>query len=346
MDHRIFFEQLCSLDSKITIPEIKNEISLLDEESIAELIEKIQYDFDAQVAVNAHLEKAFSMDNINPKVKQKADTILEAIENCAQEISESDETTFLVDNTADLDSRISVLRKMMVRNLTKTQGLKAEHKQLHKDIEDATLSLQKAQKALEDDKERSKNLLSQSIEILGIFVAIITIFFGGFAGISSVGSIQNLNTYKFILYIVLIGQIMLDLIFMFVYMLGRIIDKSVSVNCGYYQSIPCTPNDNSKNGNDLCRTCFCNTADSCKAAGKQLMPCTMFRRLRYKYPYVYFINMLAILLELALCIGWLFSDSIILLKSYLSNNILFPLIIFTVFIFGAVYTIKKFKDKL
>lgn len=251
------------------------------------------------------------MPNKNNKsdIKNKIVSLLLAIDKLSYEYIDSkggyddnDKKSF-----EDHENRINAMKMSIEES-------KKEISQLKKDSEDLQIlkqQLENNKKALLEAINHADNLLGHSIEILGIFVAIITIFIGGFSEISLFGTIDNLNTYKFFLYIIITGHIMANLIFMFIYMLGRITNKTISASCIGHIKIPIESSDSESK----CQNCCYKSSETCIQYEMDKEHCTLARKLRYKYPYIYYTNLVSIVAEAFLCVGWLFSDEILTIKS-------------------------------
>lgn len=90
--------------------------------------------------------------------------------------------------------------------------------------------LKKLQKANKD----SDQLMSHILSILGIFVAMIFVFVGGY-DMLSLGLTSNLFSETIsqinIGGVVLMGQVLFNLIFLFLFMIARLSNKSIAVKC-------------------------------------------------------------------------------------------------------------------
>ncbi len=296
--------------------EVIEFISRLNEHTKSELIEKVQDDIDAQIRIRYSLENALPSENTKSDVRNKIIDIIYALNNISQQIIDTCEdnknNSVGASVLSDHESRLIVLKKDLQEISEKIQDLESI-KELQGDLEESNEKLIKANEKIDDATKQSKEILNQSIEVLGIFVAIITIFIGGFTEISLFGTMENLNTYKFFLYVVVTGHIMSDLIFMFVYMLGRITNKSISVSCINYQKIP----DIKDKVESKCLNCCFKSDEACAkyTPSDNNKCCTLSQKLKYKYPYIYYANIFAVIVEVVLCMGWIYSDNILWIKS-------------------------------
>lgn len=136
--------------------------------------------------------------------------------------------------------------------------------------------------------------------------------------------VAHFNTYKFFLCLITVGHIMINLIFMFIYMLARIIDKSVSVNCNHHIRCDDIPVSDEEYIKDNCNSCYLNNHGLCSnynAKHKtQHSTCSLLKRIHYKYPYIFFINIVGFIIEFILCVGWVSNDLILQGKIWLTAN--------------------------
>ena len=77
-------------------------------------------------------------------------------------------------------------------------------------------------------EEKMDKMQSEFISILSIFSAVIIAFFGGINLLgSALSNIDSTNRYRLIIVVTLIGFIMFNVIFMLLYSISRIINKSI-----------------------------------------------------------------------------------------------------------------------
>ena len=129
--------------------------------------------------------------------------------------------------------------------------------------------------------KRINGFQSQSITILGIFSGLVIGFSSGIDLLNSTFSnINNMIFFKMLVYICVIGLILFDVIFMLMYSVSKISNSSLAVAC--------------KSGS-------CDSCGNCKSK---------LKRLWYKYPYVFWFNLLFFLLTAGL-IFYMFKSHII-----------------------------------
>ena len=151
-----------------------------------------------------------------------------------------------------------------------------EKTQLQADLEEAT-------KNLKDADEKAKNLQTELVSVLSIFAGVVIAFFGGLSFLgSSISSIQNVIIYKSVLVCVLCGLVLFNLIFLLMYFVGNIINRSIFARCS----------------ND------CKNDSTCKCTSGCTSPCSGLKRLRKRLPYVFWVNAAGLLICLVDVVAW------------------------------------------
>ncbi len=114
---------------------------------------------------------------------------------------------------------------------------------------------------------------SQSITILGIFAGLVI----SFSAISNLGlktfeNINTLNFYKTIFYLLILGLIIFDTVFMLMYTVSKISNHSISVGCKHRD---------------------CNDCPQCN---------NFINKLNHKYPYILWFNIIIVIFIVVLAI--------------------------------------------
>lgn len=171
------------------------------------------------------------------------------------------------------------------------------------------------QNKINDTVDRINNIYSEFISILGIFSAIVLIYFGGTSIISNV--ITMINTviiFKSILICLISGLVIFNIIFMFLYFLSKILDRSISAvnySVGYYD---------------------------------------IFERFKLRYPIIFHVNLLFIICIIIDVLIWgglvLFNNStfrscieLLIHKNYIDEYYIKWLILIILVIFNICYLI-------
>lgn len=137
--------------------------------------------------------------------------------------------------------------------------------------------------------DEAHNLLANAIAILGIFIAIVTVIFGGEefiqATISGVQETlaQNLGNnsavFVSILLIILLAAIIINIIFMFAYILSRLIVRDIGMLCRYHKYNEETAKKEKDNINHSFKSCT-----NCEHR------CSFYQRLKYRFPYIFYME--------------------------------------------------------
>ena len=189
-------------------------------------------------------------------------------------------------------------------------------KQAEKDAGAAKTAYEAAETASEDAKKQADNILPNVLTILGIFVAVIVAFIGGFFTLilSDRGNISTIPQVCMI-HFLMMGHVLVNLIFMFMFMVARLSDKSISVLC--------LKSTNSKH------------PGACRECGNQ---CPIYRRLWRKYPYLVAVNWAAVIGYIVLLLWW-YIDTFLYtgLKQWLDSSIVVALCVFLVALASVLF---------
>lgn len=148
-----------------------------------------------------------------------------------------------------------------------------------KDMEsDINTTFEKVKKKI---KMQSQKAAESSITILGIFVCIVMVFFGGFSILeNSITSMEKASSYRLYFTMIAFGGIMYNVVILLFFLISRITGKSISCKCGYF--IPIESVDTPENLPCLCNNC------ATKKRNKRI--CKMKNNL----PYIYWGNLVII----------------------------------------------------
>ena len=90
------------------------------------------------------------------------------------------------------------------------------------------LEIEEFRSETEELKEKVNDSYSQFVSILGIFSAIVLVFFGGMTAFSSIfANMQKINRFKLAFITALVGMIIFNLIFMFLYVLAKLLGREI-----------------------------------------------------------------------------------------------------------------------
>lgn len=146
----------------------------------------------------------------------------------------------------------------------------------------AEQSRETAEGSASQAKSQVDNVLTNVLTILGVFVAIIVAFVGGFFSImaslkADISPIAQVHLAHFLL----MGHVLFNLLFLFMFMIARLSDKSICISC-----LECT----NKEKRGVCG--FCDNH------------CAWYQRAFHKYPYYVVANWIFVLGYVALYIWW------------------------------------------
>ena len=164
------------------------------------------------------------------------------------------------------------------QNEKRTEDLSKRMESANKDMGEATIKLEKASK-------KAESIQTELLSILSIFAAIVIAFSGGlsFLGGTLSGAFE---TYicKMILLLLMCGFVLFNTIFLLMYLVGKIIGRSIYANC-------------------ISEDCTCKKGDKPK--------CNGINRIRKRLPYVFYINVLMLILTIADIAAWCVDKNIL-----------------------------------
>lgn len=157
-------------------------------------------------------------------------------------------------------------------NQAEQEGIKNAWKEVRKNIGD---NMKMMEEKIDAANNQANSMITQVVTILGIFAAIVLAFSGG---ISILGNaIMALTSAEIVVYKVaficlMTGFLLFNLIFMLMYFIGKITDKSIYAECG-------------------AKDCTCGKDGKAKCKG--------ITRVRRRLPYVFYFNITVVLLMVA-----------------------------------------------
>lgn len=153
----------------------------------------------------------------------------------------------------------------------KVADLERKSQILQKELKDATKALEKAQKKV-------TTIQTELISVLSIFAAIVLTFSGSISFLgSALTGMTNVTLFKSAFFVLLCGFIILNVIFLMMYIVGKITGRNIYARC---------------------KTENC----SCEKNGK--LSCSSLKRMRKRLPYMYWINVLLLVLIVVDIVLW------------------------------------------
>lgn len=185
-----------------------------------------------------------------------------------------------------LEGLLSSANDLIIEHEENIKKLCEENLGLYNEILEKKDAVDKDVKTVEDlikkTRDDANNVLSTVLTVLGIFVAIVIAFIGGYFSISASleSKISNIPQIQ-LAHFMLMGHVVINLIFMFMFMLARLSNKNLCVMC-----TNCTGHSDSSK----CHTCGCQ--------------CNWHHRLTRKYPYIVMTNWFFIVGYVVLFLWW------------------------------------------
>lgn len=177
-------------------------------------------------------------------------------------------------------------------NITNLEGIVAEiQKSINSgEFDKSMANLKRSHRLLTEANAAIQNVMSTSMTVLGIFVTIIVTLFGSLELMNSIGEIEILNISKFAFYLLFIFTATLNLLCILLHALSRISGKSIAVFCNVFN----VDGDKLNQWNEI----FSGTSDfqnnhqinfQCRYC-KKCSECSTFNKVRNKYPFVFYPN--------------------------------------------------------
>ncbi len=140
------------------------------------------------------------------------------------------------------------------------------------------IDLKEALQEVKSAREQTSSIQTEVIAVLSIFSAVIIAFFGGMSFIgNALSSMQDTYIFKSILIILVCGLILSNVIFLLMYLVGKITNRNIYAKC--------------KTSNCTCKE------------GKP--KCLGINRIRKRLPYVFYLNLMIIILLIADVALWI-----------------------------------------
>ncbi len=140
--------------------------------------------------------------------------------------------------------------------------------------------------------EKIENFNAQSITVLGIFAGIVMAFTGAFSLLGSAFTQVNaVSFYRLLFLVLLVGFVLINSIFILIYMVGKLVNKSIASNCKYSTSSQATSSLNLRN--------------ICECASEKRKKCSPLKKFYRRYPFVAILDAVILGMMALLAIIWL-----------------------------------------
>jgi hypothetical protein len=151
---------------------------------------------------------------------------------------------------------------------------------LSKKLENTQVDLNASATTLDEATKKAEKMQIDLISVLSIFSAIVIAFSGSITVLgSAIIGIKDTYICKMLLVLLVCGLILFNTIFLLLYMIGKIIGKSVLVDC---ESEQCNCQDNGK------------------------PKCSILKKFYRRFPYVFYFNLLTLILMAIDATFWAF----------------------------------------
>jgi hypothetical protein len=158
-----------------------------------------------------------------------------------------------------------------------------------------------------------QNVLPQTITVLGVFTAIIVVFFGGMSLVNLFQDMYTISPHRFFLGLIGMGHIIVNFLFLMMFMLSRLLERPVNVDCDF------DLNTGKDGSGQKCKNC--------------LNSCSQYQKLARKYPYILYPNIFILLLETVI-FSWWFLERYLWSIMVFSNPVIPSLLYFASVILG------------
>lgn len=181
------------------------------------------------------------------------------------------------------------------RNQDEIGHYQTDFRALQSTLRDMKSDLEKADRDLSKNKKKLKSMQMEFVTILSIFAAIVIATAGGFSYITAaMASLDNgVPLHRTICVISIAGFFLFNSVFVLLYIIGKITERSIYSSCPSF-----TPIEEEKN----CKAVQCS---SCK------IKCSGYFRIMYRLPYVFWFNIVVCIIWIVVLIRWLYLNSYI-----------------------------------
>lgn len=258
--------------------------------------------FGTDAELSAKLKQYWNNDLISLRLRENAEKAQKIIELIRQKLQEkqtklqdktnqnyTDRFERLYSSAHDILEQIEEQEKDNADALKKAQKLLEEVQELTNGVrKEAEDNAQKNEEQLKRIEDKSNDILPNILTILGIFVAIIIAVIGGYFNVMQIDgkSISSIAQVR-MMYSLLMGQILINLIFLLMFMISKLSNRTVSVFCIHQGK-------NEHPGN--CQSC------------ENAFSCSFLQRIWRKYPYWLVANQI-IVVGYAVLVFWWYIDT-------------------------------------
>ena len=211
---RILFSMNSNQDIRDYVASNINEIYKFSKKMDAE--EKLTHDSDVTNSLRK-LKDHINLENIRmASLLRISNQAVSANEAAATMINQLDENK---QKMRDINEKVNDATKAATTIIEQFDTNKNEMEKINKKVNSA-------KRDMNSIRDQMKNSTTESITILSIFAGIVMAFSGGMSFISNaISGVNKIGPYRLSIFILLIGNIMFNVIFLLLFMIGKITNK-------------------------------------------------------------------------------------------------------------------------
>ena len=243
-DFEIFIELITNEEEAIRIqsPDARNESGEAFAIMLIEIIKKHLPDIeDEQLHLSNYLDKYFSeLQKPEKRIKLRynlSDTIT-ATENYIKKnhFEENSNYRKLINCTESIlkELRTAILFYDDQKYVYYSSTFAAKNNELTKMNNELQNTIASSIEKIEIYEKEAKNILPSALSMMGIFSAILIVFFSGISLINIISLISSLEPYEATFFALLIGLLIFNILFIFVFFISRMTDRSINVKCSKF----------------------------------------------------------------------------------------------------------------
>lgn len=139
---------------------------------------------------------------------------------------------------------LEIYRYQADNNKLELEALKQKIQEREVKVEEAQTILVEAKKNSDEATDKLKGMQGETVAIISIFSAIILAFSGGLSYLSSaISAVHNSPITKLILTVLVCGFILFNTVFILLYVVARMVDKNIFLNCNNEKCGDCPVNN-------------------------------------------------------------------------------------------------------
>jgi len=193
---------------------------------------------------------------------------------------------------------------------------------------------------IEKQEDKISQVLPNAISTIGVFVAVLFVFFGGMNLITAFESMAEYSIYRLLMSIMITGQIILNSLFFLMFLISRLARIRVSSICnkfscreieGYTFKVP-----------DHIHCYYCQHEGRNEFSlenvidGKPRNVCSLMEKAFRKYPYIYGTNLMIIAFEIVIVLAYIHQK---VLESEYTSYPLFYVVLCAVMVLTVAFTV-------